>query len=50
MELLNRFSSRGYEIENSISIKGRNYIHKQVEKKDGKVFMRMKTRKLVELY
>jgi hypothetical protein len=49
MELLNRFSNGGYEIENHISVKGGNYIHRQVEKKDGRIFMRMKTRKLLEL-
>lgn len=36
-------------IENAVRIENGNYIHTQIEKREGLVFMRTKTRKLFEL-
>ena len=50
MELINKVIYDTYnEIENSVKIENGNYIHRQIEKRDNKVFMRIKTRKLFEI-
>ena len=49
MELIKTFKDRDYEVENHIRIDGGTYTHRQVERKDGKTFMRIKSRKLFEL-
>lgn len=46
VEIIKTVKDGDYEIHNHITIEAGNYIHKQIEKIDGKVFMRMKTRKL----
>ena len=49
MEIVGSFRDEGYEIENHIRIEGNNYIHRQIEKKGGKTFMRLKQRKLFQV-
>ncbi|MFA5796508.1 MAG: hypothetical protein WC916_00540 [Candidatus Woesearchaeota archaeon] len=50
MELINKVIYDTHnEIENSIKIANGNYIHRQIEKRNNKVFMRIKSRKLFEL-
>ena len=46
MELIKTFKDKDYEIENHVKIENGTYTHRQIEKIDGKVFMRVKTRKL----
>ena len=50
MELIKTFKDKDYEIQNHIRIEGGNYIHRQIEKKEGKTFMRLKQRKLFEIH
>jgi len=49
MELIKTFRDGNDEIENHIKIENGIYTHRQIEKIDGKVFMRIKSRRLVEV-
>lgn len=50
MELINKVVyDSSNELENSIKIFNGNYIHKQIEKRNNLVFMRVKSRKLFEV-
>jgi hypothetical protein len=49
MEIIKTVKDNGYELTNHIKIEAGNYIHKQIETRDGKTFMRIKTRRLFEL-
>jgi hypothetical protein len=49
MELIRTFKDKDYEVQNHIKIEGGNYIHRQVETKGGKTYMRIKQRKLFEI-
>ncbi|HYD02968.1 MAG TPA: hypothetical protein VEC16_01590 [Alphaproteobacteria bacterium] len=46
MEIIKTIRDTGIEIENRIKIENGVYTHRQIEKVDGKVFMRFKSRKL----
>jgi hypothetical protein len=48
MELIKTYRDGNDEIENHIKIENGIYTHRQIEKIDGKVFMRIKSRKLYE--
>ncbi len=49
MQIINKvIYDHDNEIENSIKIENGNYTHTQIEKRDNKVFMRVKSRKLFE--
>lgn len=49
MELIKTYRDGNDEIENHIKIENGIYTHRQIEKIDGKVFMRIKSRRLVEV-
>ena len=49
MELIKTFRDGNDEIENRIKIVDGVYTHRQIEKIGGKVFMRIKSRKLYEI-
>lgn len=49
MEIIKTIREGNNEIQNHISIKEGNYIHKQIEKRNNLVFMRIKTRKLFNI-
>jgi len=46
LEIIKTIRDTGIEIENRIKIENGVYTHRQIEKVDGKVFMRFKSRKL----
>ena len=48
MELIKTFRDGNKEIENHIKIVDGMYTHRQIEKVGGKVFMRIKQRRLYE--
>lgn len=48
MEIVNTISEGSNSVENHITIEKGNYIHKQIEKRNDKIFMRMKTRRIYE--
>ncbi len=48
LEITRRFVDGDYELENHITVENGKYKHRQIEKVDGKVFMRFKTRTLIE--
>ena len=47
MEIIKSIKDKDYELHNHIKIEAGNYTHKQIEKKDGKIYMRMKMRKML---
>ncbi len=49
MEIIKTIRDGSNEIQNHISVKEGNYIHKQIEKRNNLVFMRIKTRKLFNI-
>ncbi|MEM4637740.1 MAG: hypothetical protein QXK76_01780 [Candidatus Woesearchaeota archaeon] len=50
MEIIKTIKDKDYEIHNHIKIESGNYIHKQIEKNNGRIFMRIKQRKLIKKY
>lgn len=48
LEIIRSMKDKDYEVHNHITIEAGNYIHKQIEIINGKTFMRIKQRKLVE--
>ena len=48
MEIIKTIKDENSEIENHIKINAGSYIHKQIEKRDNKIFMRIKSRKIFE--
>ena len=48
MEITRTVKDGNMEIQNHIKIEGGNYIHRQIEKRDNLVFMRIKSRKIFE--
>ncbi len=50
MEIIKTVKHDGREVHDHVKIEAGNYIHKQIETINGKTFMRIKTRKLFELY
>jgi hypothetical protein len=49
MEIIRTIKDKDYEQLNHIKIEAGNYIHKQIETINGRTFMRIKQRKLIEL-
>jgi hypothetical protein len=49
LEIIKTIRDTGVEIENYIKIENGTYSHRQIEKVDGKVFMRFKSKKLFEI-
>jgi hypothetical protein len=49
MEIIKTIKEGNNEVHNHIKIERGNYIHTQIEKVNGKVFMRLKTRKIFDL-
>ena len=49
MEMTNTFRDENTEVENHIKLVNGVYTHRQIEKIGGKVFMRIKSRKLYEV-
>jgi hypothetical protein len=49
MELIKTFRDGNDVVENHIRFENGRYTHKQIEHIGGKVFMRIKTRKLIEV-
>jgi hypothetical protein len=49
VEIIKTIRDGNNEIQNHIKVERGNYIHKQIEKRDNLVFMRIKQRKLVEV-
>jgi hypothetical protein len=49
MEIIKTIRNGSDEIENHIKIENGIYTHRQIEHVGGKVFMRIKSRKLIEI-
>jgi len=50
MEITNKITyDLSNEVENNIKIENGMYVHRQIEKRDNKIFMRVKSRKLFEI-
>ena len=49
MEIIKTVRDGSTEIENYIKVENGTYTHRQIEKIDGKVFMRCKSRKLFSI-
>jgi len=49
MEIIKTVRDGSMEIENYIRVENGQYTHRQIEKIDGKVFMRCKSRKLFDI-
>lgn len=49
MEITKTVKDGSMEVENYIKMENGMYTHRQIEKIDGKVFMRIKSRKMFEL-
>ena len=49
MEIIKTVKEGDMQIENHIKVENGIYTHRQIEKIDGKVFMRIKSRRLVEV-
>jgi hypothetical protein len=49
MEIIKTVRDGNNEIENYVRVENGMYTHRQIEKIDGKVFMRCKSRKMFEI-
>jgi len=49
LEIIRTIRDKDTEITNHITFENGRYIHKQIEKVDGKVFMRIKARRMIDI-
>ncbi len=49
MEIIKTIRDGNNSVENHIKIENGNYVHRQIEKINGRVFMRVKSRKIFEI-